>query len=94
MKQTMLRLITVALMSTAAWGCAVPVPQEQETLPAHLMQIAMQDREAAYEQLAKAMTVYCKAKHATLEARHTCLLERRLEWLHLRQVYTKRPGTP
>jgi hypothetical protein len=87
-------IIVVALMSAAAWGCTVPVQQEHETVPDHLMQIAMQDREAAFEQLAKAMTLYCRAKHATTEARHTCLLERRLEWLHLRQAYAKRPGTP
>jgi hypothetical protein len=94
MKQTVLRTIVAALISLisgSVWGCALPIRQEQETLQDHLVQGAMRERDAAYERLAKAITAYCEAKHATLEARYGCVLDRRLEWLRLRQTHQEEP---
>lgn len=48
---------------------------------------AFRDREAAFEQLARAMTASCEAKHAQYEARQRCVFEEYVEWLHLRLAY-------
>jgi hypothetical protein len=39
---------------------------------------ALQEKEAAYIRLAKAITSYCSVSTDTLDARQTCILERRL----------------
>jgi hypothetical protein len=39
---------------------------------------ALQERDAAYIRLAKAITSYCSASTETVDARQTCMLERRL----------------
>jgi hypothetical protein len=39
---------------------------------------ALQERDAAYIRLAKAITSYCSVSAETMDARHTCILERRL----------------
>jgi hypothetical protein len=39
---------------------------------------ALQDRDTAYVRLAKAITAYCSASTETMDARQTCILERRL----------------
>ena len=39
---------------------------------------ALQDKEAAYIRLAKAITSYCSASTETIDARHACIVERRL----------------
>ena len=39
---------------------------------------AVQDKEAAYIRLAKAITSYCSASTTTVDARHSCIVQRRL----------------
>ena len=39
---------------------------------------ALQEKEAAYMRLAKAITSYCSVSTGTLDARQACILERRL----------------
>jgi hypothetical protein len=39
---------------------------------------ALQEKEAAYIRLAKAITSYCSASTETVDARETCIVERRL----------------
>ena len=39
---------------------------------------AVQEKETAYIRLAKAITSYCSASTVTMDARHTCIVERRL----------------
>jgi len=39
---------------------------------------AVQERDAAYIRLAKAITSYCSVSAETVDARQTCILERRL----------------
>ena len=42
---------------------------------------AWQEKEAAYIRLAKAITSYCSVSNETMDARHACILERRLSVL-------------
>ena len=39
---------------------------------------ALQEKDAAYVRLAKAITSYCSASTETLDARQSCIVERRL----------------
>ena len=39
---------------------------------------AVQEKETAYIRLAKAITSYCSASTVTMDARHACMVERRL----------------
>jgi hypothetical protein len=77
----MLRRAVFLLLSVGSlWGCTASVSHNAA------VRNAFQEREAAYTKLANAMTAYCAAKHPTLEARQNCVVEKRLELLHLRQV--------
>jgi hypothetical protein len=42
---------------------------------------AWQEKETAYIRLAKAITSYCSVTNETMDARHACILERRLSVL-------------
>jgi hypothetical protein len=46
---------------------------------------ALQEREDAYIRLAKAITAYCSVSTETLDARHACIVERRLSLLQFQK---------
>jgi hypothetical protein len=60
------------LASLIFGGCASYNLQDAE------IKEALQEREAAYLRLAKAITSYCSVSTDTLEARQACIMERRL----------------
>lgn len=60
------------LASLIFGGCASYNSQDAE------IKEALQEREAAYIRLAKAITSYCSVSTDTLEARQACIMERRL----------------
>ncbi len=65
------RLLLVSL-GCALGGCASHSSEEA------VVKQALQEKEAAYIRLAKAITSYCSASTETVDARHSCIVERRL----------------
>jgi hypothetical protein len=74
------RIMALLLFAGSVWGCAASVHEDA------LVRDAFQEREAAYMKLARAMTSYCAIKHPSLEARQACLVDKRLELLHIRRL--------
>lgn len=60
------------LVSLVLGGCASYNSQDAQ------IKQALQEREAAYIRLAKAITSYCSVSTETIEARQACIMERRL----------------
>lgn len=60
------------LISSIFGGCASYSSEDA------VIKEALQEREAAYIRLAKAITSYCSASTETLDARQACIMERRL----------------
>lgn len=60
------------LLSCTLGGCASYSSEDLATRQ------ALQERDAAYIRLAKAITSYCTVSTETVDARQTCILERRL----------------
>jgi hypothetical protein len=75
-----MRIAILSLLVSSVWGCAVSVHDDA------LLRDALQQREAAYTKLANAMTSYCAKKHPSLEARKACMVDKRLELMHIRQL--------
>ena len=63
---------TLLVLSCFVAGCA-SYPSEDAA-----MREALQEKEAAYIRLAKAITNYCSVSADTIDARQSCILERRL----------------
>ena len=63
---------TLLLASFILGGCASYNSQEAE------IKEALQEREAAYIRLAKAITSYCSVSTETIDARQACIVKRRL----------------
>jgi hypothetical protein len=63
---------TLLLLSCTLGGCASYGSDDV------VIREALQERDAAYIRLAKAITTYCSASTETVDARQTCILERRL----------------
>jgi hypothetical protein len=59
------------LLSCTLGGCALYSSEEV------VIKQAFQERDAAYVRLAKAITSYCSVSTKTVDARDTCILERR-----------------
>jgi hypothetical protein len=81
-----MRVLALALLVSSVWGCAASVRDDV------LVQDAFQEREVAYMKLARAMTSYCAIKHPSLEARQACLVDKRLELLHIRRLNEEAEG--
>jgi hypothetical protein len=64
--------VKLLLASLILGGCASYTSQEAE------IKEALQEREAAYIRLAKAITSYCSVNTETIDARQACIVERRL----------------
>lgn len=77
---TRVMVLLLLLFAGSIWGCAASVRDDA------LLRDAFQEREAAYARLAQAMTAYCAVRHPSLEARQTCVVDKRLELLHIRQL--------
>jgi hypothetical protein len=74
------RTVAMAIVSMPLLsGCAAYISDD-----AFLTQ-ALQEREAAYTRLAKAITRYCTVTTDTLEARHACISEQHLLLLPIEQ---------
>ncbi len=71
--------VALLLIAGPLWGCA------EKGYHDALVREALQERDAAYARLAKAITTYCSARNESLEARQNCILEKRLELLRIRQ---------
>ena len=63
---------TLLVMSCVLGGCAPYAAEE-----GHVKE-ALQQKEAAYIRLAKAITSYCTTNTETLDARDACIVEQRL----------------
>ena len=59
------------LVSCILGGCATYSSEDA------VVRQALQEKDAAYVRLAKAITSYCSLSTETLDARQTCILERR-----------------
>ena len=55
---------------------------------------ALQERDAAYVRLAKAITSYCSASTETVDARQTCIFERRLAAEQPQDIERMVPSVP
>jgi hypothetical protein len=73
------RAVALLLITGPLWGCA------DKGYDDALVREALQEREAAYARLAKAISTYCSARDEFLEARTNCILEKRLDLLRIRQ---------
>ena len=60
------------LASSVFAGCSTYSPQEA------IIAEALQEREAAYVRLAKAITAYCSMSTETINARQACIVEQQL----------------
>ena len=69
---TQITAAKLLLASLILGGCASHYSQDAE------IKEALQEREAAYIRLAKAITSYCSASTETIDARQACIIERRL----------------
>ena len=63
------------LASSVFGGCVTYSSQDA------MISEALQEREAAYIRLAKAITAYCSVSTETIDARQACIMERRLSVL-------------
>ena len=66
------RLGQLLLVSCILGGCASFSSEDA------VVREALQEKEAAYIRLAKAITSYCSASTETIDARHACIVEQRL----------------
>jgi len=55
---------------------------------------ALQERDAAYVRLARAITSYCSVSTETMDARQTCILERRFAAEHQADAQRMVPTVP
>lgn len=62
---------TLLLVSGILGGCTSYSSEDA------VVRQALQDKDAAYIRLAKAITSYCSVRTETIDARQTCILERR-----------------
>lgn len=60
------------LVSCILGGCASYSSEDA------VVRLALQEKDAAYIRLAKAITNYCSVSTDTIDARQSCILERRL----------------
>ena len=63
---------TLVLVSGILGGCASYGSEDA------VVRQALQEKDAAYVRLAKAITSYCSVSTETIDARQNCILERRL----------------
>lgn len=73
------RAVALLLIAGPLWGCA------EKGYHDALVREALQEREAAYTRLAKAITTYCSARNESVETRQNCILEKRLELFRIRE---------
>jgi hypothetical protein len=71
------------ILCLMAGGCASHQPDND------LLREAHEERAAASIRLAKAITRYCLVTSDTVDARHTCIVDRRLSLLPLDQPTTQ-----
>jgi hypothetical protein len=73
----------LALLFLFAWpllGClATPKPEKIDMTRDPLAAEAFREREIAWARLARAITTYCSVRHASLEARQSCVLDQQME---------------
>lgn len=67
----------LAILSSLIGGCAASHSDDA------VVREALQEREAAYVRVAKAITHYCSVSTDTLDSRQACILERRLSLLQI-----------
>ena len=65
--------VLLVLFAASIWGCA------GLGLEGASMQAALQERDAAYVRLAKAIGAYCAARYDSFEARQNCLFKTHLQ---------------
>lgn len=75
----------LAISSFVIVGCAAYQSDDV------LIRKALQEREAAYTRVAKAITHYCSVSTETLDSRQACILERRLSSLQIEQPRSSTP---
>ncbi|HJT19072.1 MAG TPA: hypothetical protein VJ746_01300 [Nitrospira sp.] len=67
-------LLLVSIVPVLGVGCAGPTRDPEVAL----LHEAQEEKAAASLRLAKAITRYCSATAASLDARHACIVDRRL----------------
>lgn len=80
------RVMVLLLFAGSIWGCVASARDDVS------LRDAFQEREAAYAKLANAMTTYCAVRHSSLEVRQTCVVDKRVELLHIRQLNEEAMG--
>ncbi len=80
----------LAILSFLIGGCAAYQSDDA------FVREALQEREAAYVRVAKAITHYCSVSTDTLDSRQACILERRLSLLQVEQpqLVLNTPASP
>lgn len=70
----------LAILSFLTGGCAAYHSDDA------FVREALQEREAAYMRVAKAITHYCSVSTETLDSKQACILERQLSLLQVKQT--------
>jgi hypothetical protein len=83
-----LRKLTVLFL--LAWpllACTASLnPEKVDMTIDPLAAEAFREREIAWARLTRAITTYCSIRHASLEARQSCVLDRQMEAAQLREL--------